>query len=96
MTYYKKKDYNLLGFEGSHLKEKKYNAILYNKKSGRIVRVPFGAKKYEHYKDSTGLMLYSYLDHRDKKRRKNFMARHSGFVKSGYYSPSYFSVRYLW
>ena len=101
MPYYNMKDYVHDGFQRSHLKHKKYNAILIHKKTKRITRVPFGAVKvngapYEQYKDSTGLKLFSKYDHYDKKRRSNYKSRHNGFIKPGYYSPGYFAMRYLW
>ena len=96
MPYYSKKEYKLLGFEKSTRKNKKYNAILQNKKTGRQVRVPFGDVRYQQYKDTTGLGLYSHKDHGDKKRRASYKARHSVYVQDGYYSPGFFSMRYLW
>jgi hypothetical protein len=94
--YYLKSQYNFVKFERSHLKDKKYNAILYNKKSKRQVKVPFGATGYEIYKDTTGLGLYSKLNHNDTKRKKSYIARHKGFIKDGYWSPGYFSMNFLW
>lgn len=96
MVYYSKKEYKLLGFEKSTRKNKKYNAILQNKKTGRQTRVPFGDIRYKSYHDITGLNLYPHLIHGDKKRRKSYMARHKGFLKKGYWSPSWFSYYKLW
>ena len=94
--YYAMRDYDLIGFERSHLPRKKYNAILADKRTGREVRVPFGAKGYEQFSDTTGLNLYQGWDHNDKKRRTRFVKRHIGFLKPGMFSPSYFSIHYLW
>lgn len=96
MPYYSKKDYKLLGFEKSNKKDKMYNALLENKKNGRITRVSFGHNKYENYRDITGLNAYPHLIHGDKNRRKSFRARHKGYLKTGFYSPSFFSYYYLW
>lgn len=92
---YPKKQYKLIGFERSHIKTKKYNAILLNKKTGRNVRVPFGGRGYEQYKDSTGLGLYSKYDHADKNRRRLYRARHKNDNLKDY-GPGYFSWYYLW
>jgi serine protease inhibitor ecotin len=98
MTYYDITKYKFIKFKQSDKKKpgKKYMAILENKKTNRIVKVHFGDKKYQQYKDSTGLGLYSHLDHKDKKRRDAYRKRHKGFLRRGYYSPGMFSYRFLW
>lgn len=95
MPVYNKKDYTFIKFEKSHLKQKKYNAVLKNKKTDRAVRVPFGAKGYEQYKDSTGLGVYTKQNHGDAKRRKNYQSRHKNDNIQNY-SPGYFSWFFLW
>ena len=83
-------------------KDKKY---MVRTPKGKLIH--FGAivngKPMEHYKDSTGLGLYSKYDHGDKKRRDKYRARHSKiFLKDG--SPAYkdkeqsayYSWVYLW
>ena len=91
------KDYKLLGFEKSKRKGKMYTAILENKKTGKLITsLHFGASNCENYQDRTGLNAYPKLIHGDTKRRKNYRARHKNTLKSGYYSPGYFSYYYLW
>ena len=94
--YYSKKEYKFIRFERSRTKHKKYDGILQNKKTKRYVRVPFGSSSHEQYHDSSGLKLYSHLDHGDSKRRINYKKRHSVFIKPGYYSPGDFALRFLW
>jgi hypothetical protein len=105
--YYSHADYKFLRFEKSKKEGKKYNAVLIrrtpnpNKKTGREVRVPFGDKNYEQYKDTTGLGLYSHLNHLDSKRRTAYRIRHAKDGKAlpskeGYYSPGAFSMSVLW
>ena len=94
--YYKKTDYKLLGYDRSKRKGKMYDALLERKKDKKIIRVPFGDAKMENYRDLTGLNLYPHLIHGNEKRRKLFRARHKGYLKKGYYSPSYFSYFILW
>ena len=84
-----------LGFEKSHLPKKKYNAVLYNTKTKRFSRVPFGDSSYQHYKDTTGLNLYTNLNHNDKTRRKLYRKRHFKTSRN-VYSSSYFSFFFLW
>ena len=83
------------GFRKSKRKFKKYDAILKNKKTDRISHMPFGDKRHEQYKD-TALGLYSSKNHLDEKRRRAYRARHKGYLKKGYYSPSHFSYFFLW
>ncbi len=85
-------------FEKSTRKGKKYSVIT---PSGK--KIHFGALGMEQYKDSTGLGLYSNLDHGDKKRRKSYLARAKGIKdKNGNLtwkdkeSANYYSVHYLW
>lgn len=96
MSYFSKKDYRFLKFERSKTKNKKYDAILENKKTKRLRRVPFGDKRYQQYQDSTGLGFYTDKDHKDKQRRFNYRKRHEHYLKEGHYSPSFFSWAYLW
>ena len=35
---------------------------------GKLIKINFGHKDYQHYKDLTPLKLYSHKDHNDKKR----------------------------
>ena len=96
MTYYSKKDYKLLGYEKATRKGKMYNGVLQNKKTGKLVRVPFGSTEYENYQDKTGLNLYPHLIHGDKKRRRLYRSRHKKDLKAGYYSAGWFSQFILW
>lgn len=88
-------NYKFVKFVRSHLKQKKYDAILMNKKTGRLRKVPFGQKGYQHFKDTTGLGLYSRYDHLDKERRRRYRLRHEG-EQYRKYSSGYFSYKYLW
>lgn len=80
----------------------KYTAVL---KNGR--RVNFGARNYEHYKDTVPVSLgggrWSHKNHNDSTRRANYRKRHEGIItKNGTpafkvkLSPSWFSYHYLW
>lgn len=90
------KNYELVDFFKSMKQGKKYYALLNNKTNNTKVKVHFGASNYSQYKDTTGKGLYSHKDHLDEERRKKYYARHIGFVKSGFYSPGYLSLRFLW
>ena len=55
-------------------KNKLYMAdVVYNGKSYKNQH--FGDDRYQHYKDSTPLKLYSYLNHNDLDRRRLFHSR---------------------
>lgn len=94
--YLSKRGYKLLGFEKSRSKEKMYDAILEHKQTKKKRRMPFGSSSHENYRDITGLNLYPHLIHGDKERRKRFHSRHRGFIRDGYFSPSFLSLTYLW
>lgn len=93
-----KSKYELLGFEVSANRTKKYDALIKNKRTGEIERIGFGARVplMEHYKDQTGLKVYSRLDHNDLKRRSAFKMRFAYQYDPRYYSPLFFSWNYLW
>jgi hypothetical protein len=89
-------NYKFMRFEKSHLKNKKYNAILKNTKyTNKYKTVPFGDPKYSQYKDRTGLGLYSHKDHNDKLRRLKYRLRHGNNIKNKF-SSAYFSYFFLW
>ena len=85
---------------------KKYVAYI-PKVDGKFKKVSFGARAYEHYKDSVPKRLgggkWSSKNHMDKDRRRNYRNRHSGMRnKDGKrsidvkYSPAWFSYHFLW
>lgn len=96
MVYYPKSKYRLLRFERSRHKHKKYDAILKKNGSHSVERVPFGDSEMQQYRDSTGIGRFSSKDHLDNTRRKRYRSRHRAFIKKGFFSPGYFSWRYLW
>lgn len=95
MPYYKKSDYNLVNIQKSDRAGKKYTAVIQQKR-GKIKYIHFGALGYQQYRDSTKLKLYKKFDHGDKKRKDNYVARHQGFIKPGYYSAGQMSMDFLW
>jgi len=82
-------------FERSKTRGKKYDAIIEDKVTKRQQRVSFGDVNYQHYRDSTGLKLYSRLDHNDPKRRANYKARHEN-TRHKKFSASWYADRFLW
>ena len=68
----------MVKFEKSNRKDKKYSVITPEGK-----KIHFGNKKYEHFKDTTGLGLYRKLNHNDKKRQKNYQAFHESCLCNG-------------
>ncbi len=81
---------------------KKYKVKIYE--NGNLINtVQFGDKRYEHYKDTSPLKLYSHLNHLDVKRRNSYRKRAAGIVNSNYeptykikYTPNWFAYNYLW
>jgi len=97
MVYYSMNDYKLIRFVKSNTAGKMYDAVLEKRDDRtRRKRVPFGDNKMMNYQDKTGLNLYNGLIHGDQKRRESYIARHKGFLKPGFYSPGWFSMKYLW
>ena len=85
-------------FKKSTRKNNKYMVLTPNNKW-----IHFGHKKYKHFKDTTGLKLYSHLDHNDKERKKRYLARatkiknKSGqLTKDDKESSNYYAITYLW
>ena len=85
-------------FEKSTRKGKKY---MVRSPKGKLIH--FGSSSMGQFRDSTGLGLYSHLDHNDKERRKRYLARAKGIKdKNGNLtwkdkeSANYYSIRYLW
>ena len=87
------KSYKLLGFEKG-TGNKKYNALLQDKKTKQIKKISFGDIRYQQYKDNV-LGLYSHLDHNDIKRKNNYRTRHK-HDKLNEYSAGHFSYYWLW
>lgn len=81
----------LLKIEKSPAKFKKYRADALI--DGELYKdVDFGDVRYEQFKDSTPLKLYSHLDHNDTKRLHNFYLRHE--KNNG--PAALLSKKYLW
>jgi hypothetical protein len=92
---YSKDKYSFSHFEISHRKNKKYDAVLTNNKTGRYVYIPFGDLSYEHFHDKA-LGEYSDLNHYDPKRRKAYRARHKKDIDPNFYSAGNFAMKFLW
>jgi hypothetical protein len=63
--------------------------------------IHFGDSQMAHFKDRTG--IWKHLDHKDSKRRQNYLARAKGIRNSegqrtwtNPSSPNYHSIRVLW
>ena len=88
--------------------DKKYTATVRNINNHKERIIHFGHKDYQQFKDRTNVGLYTYKNHGDKKRQRNYYNRHSGeksrkkaiekeINKSGgYYNPKVLSHMYLW
>lgn len=93
------------------IKGKKYTAVIQTHE-GHTRRINFGAREYGgygQYRDSTGMRLYSYMDHGDPKRRSAYFSRHSGGLtdkqsaiqreielSGGLYNAKILSHKFLW
>ena len=68
----------IVRIERARAKHKKYTAIVRDSSTHRERRVNFGDARYQQFRDSTPLRLYSGSDHGDAKRRRAYFMRHSG------------------
>jgi hypothetical protein len=98
MSYYPKDKYKLIGFKISDRLDKKYYAILQNRKTKEFNKVYFGAIKkngipYDQYFDKLG--YYKKYNHGDILRRSRYRKRHKNDINKPY-SSSWFSLMYLW
>lgn len=79
----------ILEWKQSNRLNKKYAVLLSNDKW-----IHFGDTRYDQYKDSSPLKLYSNRDHLDEKRKELYYKRHN---KNGQpYSADWLSKKYLW
>ena len=97
----------ILRFEKGRGK-KKYTAYIRDYNTGKVRVLHFGHVDYQQYRDRTKNGLYTYINHGDKERQKNYYNRHSGepnrkkaIIKEkkksrGYYTPKLLSHIYLW
>ena len=79
-------------YEKSTKPDKKLMVVV--EKDGKKRTIHFGARDMGHYFDKTG--IWKSKDHGDKDRRRRYKSRHKVYIKSGYYSPGYFSMKFLW
>ena len=84
-------------FSKSTRKGKKYMVVV----DGKTIH--FGDVKMQQYRDTTGLGLFSHLNHNDETRRKSYLSRAKGIRnKAGDLtwqdknSANYYAVKYLW
>mgnify|MGYP001626544029 CR=1 FL=1 len=96
MVYLLKKNYKINNIYKSPIKHKKYRVVLIHKRSGKVKHMDFGSVFFQQFKDKTPVKLYKHLDHGDNNRRRLYKKRHQIHIRTGYYSPGYFSMRYLW
>lgn len=79
-------------WEISPIATKKYRVWI--RDNGRLKKVDFGDRRYQHYRDTTPIRAFSDLDHNDKERKRRYYLRHSTNYPIG--SADYFSKKYLW
>ena len=87
--------FRFIKFQKARDPKKKYEAVIEDVKTRERQRVPFGSSIHDQYRDSTGLKLYSRVDHNDEKRRQNYLARHEK-TRHKKWSASWLSSVFLW
>ena len=83
-------------------KNKKYSVYVKGD-NAKLKLIHFGDTRFENYKDTTPLKLYSHLNHNDPIRRDRYLHRAKGIKdKQGNLtwkdknSANYYSIKYLW
>ena len=61
---------------------------------GKTIHFGGDPRKYQHFRDSTPLKLYSHLDHNDLSRLEKYYKRHGKTNDKS--SAKYWSNKYLW
>lgn len=61
-------------------------------KDGKVKKIGFGHKDYQHYKDKLG--FYKSLDHNDPERKKRYYSRHGKATSKD--TAKYWSHKVLW
>jgi len=84
-----------LRFERSRTAGKKYDAIIEDIKTKKTQRIPFGNISSNHFLDSTGLKIYSYLDNRNEKMRKEYLEAYKK-TNARKYSAQWYSAQFLY
>jgi len=86
----------------SSAKNKKYSVYVRGD-NNKTKLIHYGDSRYDHYKDTTPLKLYSNLNHNDKVRQKSYLARAKGIKdKQGNLTykdkntANYWAVKTLW
>lgn len=74
---------------------KKYKVVITDLNGVKLKTVQFGDKRYEQYKDSVPLKLYSHLNHNDKNRRRLYKNRHEK-DRHNHFTAGWFADKYLW
>ena len=97
---------SILWIQIAQARNKKYQAVIHNRRTGKTRRVNFGDTRYGQYKDQTRLRAYAGKDHGDPARRRSYFKRHSGVSTKaaalrkerarGVISAKLLSHTYLW
>ena len=79
---------------------RKYKKYMIKTKKGIV---HFGDNRYQHFKDTSPLKLYSNLNHNDPKRKKNYLSRHhkttsktEALKNTPKTSAKYWATKFLW
>lgn len=79
--------YKFIGVYKSNNKDKKFDAIFRNEKTGRDKKVSFGASEYDHYTNG----------HLDERRKNQYILRHINNENwEDPMTPGYWAFHYLW
>jgi len=93
--FYPETQYSCRGFQISHKKQQRYDAVLVHTKTAKQILIPFGNATMKAYHDLTGLNAFPHLLHNDPELRQLYHLRNDKHIRAGYFSPVYFTSKYL-
>lgn len=96
MKNYPSNNWNFAAIMDSSSTKYKYEVILQNKATNSLAFINFGKTNKLHYKDTTGLNTYAYMDHNNLEKRRIYILNKTFDIRAGYFNETYFEMKYLY
>ena len=96
MINYPSNNWNFAGIMDTASTNYKYEVILQNKATDSLAFIKFGRTNQLHYRDTTGLNTYAYMNHNNLEKRRRFILDKTFDIRAGYFNETYFEMKYLY